>query len=312
MKSTRSHVQKWGRPQLVWNLGLHSLLYTLCIWAWVVCWTLKPSSAVAQTNAQVSHTRTTLLNSQATSSIHPEGPGWLSPQERKSGLSFKSEDLKAQQNDDAINPSFLWVDQGAKLWSEPPIAGAPSCASCHGEASVSMKGVALKYPQWSTEGKQLVNLEWQINRCRVKRQGVKALNYESDELLGLSAWVSLPSRFMVSTREIDPSIQASFLRGKALYEKRIGQNNLSCANCHTDHFSQKLGGEVISQGQPHAYPAYRLEWQKMGSLQRRLRACLSGVKAVIFPFGSQELTELELYLHFRGQGLPMEAPGVRR
>ena len=252
------------------------------------------------------------MGSKLSSRINPEGPGWLSPEERKSGLRFKSDDLQAQQNDDAINPSFLWVDQGAKMWSESPAPNAPSCASCHAEASTSMKGVALKYPQWNKATQQLVNLEWQINNCRVNQQGVKALNYESDELLALSSWVALSSRAMVSKRVIDSSISASFLRGKHLYEKRIGQNNLSCANCHTDHYGQKLGGETISQGQPHAYPAYRLEWQKMGSLQRRLRACLSGVKAVIFPFGSQELTELELYLHFRGQGLPMEAPGVRR
>lgn len=245
-------------------------------------------------------------------SINPEGPGWLSPNDRRSGLSFKSEDLQAQQNDDAINPSFLWVDQGAKMWSESPSPNAPSCTSCHAEATKSMKGVALKYPQWNTATQQLVNLEWQINHCRVNKQGVKPLHYESDELLSLTSWVALQSRSMVSKRVIEPSISAAFLRGKNLYEKRIGQNNLSCANCHTDHYAQKLGGEVISQGQPHAYPAYRLEWQKMGSLQRRLRACLSGVKAVIFPFGSQELTELELYLHFRGQGLAMEAPGVRR
>lgn len=241
-----------------------------------------------------------------------QGPGWLSPQERQSGLSFKSEDLKAQQSDDAINPSFLWVDQGAKMWSEAPSPHTPSCASCHADAATSMKGVALKYPQWNKASQQLVNLEWQINHCRTKRQGLKALNYESDELLGLSAWITLASRSMVSERVIDASIAPSFLRGKQLYEQRMGQNNLSCANCHTQHYSQRLGAEIISQGQPHAYPAYRLEWQKMGSLQRRLRACLSGVKAYIFPFGSQELTELELYLSFRGQGLPLESPGVRR
>ncbi len=244
--------------------------------------------------------------------ISTEGPGWLAPEERKSGLSFKSEDLKEQQSDDAINPSFLWVDQGERMWSATPTPKSPSCASCHGEASKSMKGVALKYPRWNEASQQLVNLEWQINSCRVKRQDAQALAYESDELLALTAWVSLASRGMPSQRTIDPSIAASFLRGKNLYEKRIGQNNLSCAHCHTEHYSQRLGGETISQGQPHAYPAYRLEWQKMGSLQRRLRACLSGVKAVIFPFGSQELTELELYLQLRGQGLAMEAPGVRR
>jgi sulfur-oxidizing protein SoxA len=244
--------------------------------------------------------------------VTPEGPGWLRPDERRSGLSFKSEDLQAQQNDDAINPSFLWVDQGQRMWSESPQGHAPSCQSCHQEAQTSMKGVALNYPKWDTRNKQLINLEGQINACRVNQQGAKPLAYESDELLALTSWVALASRGMRSERRIDPNIAEPFQRGQRFYEKRIGQNNLSCAHCHTQHFSDRLGGEVISQGQPQAYPAYRLEWQKMGSLQRRLRACLSGVKAEILPFGSQALMELELYLHFRGQGLPLESPGVRR
>ncbi|HET9046897.1 MAG TPA: sulfur oxidation c-type cytochrome SoxA, partial [Casimicrobiaceae bacterium] len=59
-------------------------------------------------------------------------------------------------------------------------------------------------------------------------------------------------------------------------------------------------------------PAYRLEWQTLGSLQRRLRACLFGIRASLPPEGSPVLTELELYLGWRANGLPVEAPGVRR
>jgi len=88
--------------------------------------------------------------------------------------------------------------------------------------------------------------------------------------------------------------------------------NLSCANCHQDNWGKKLGPETISQGQPTAFPAYRLEWQAMGSLQRRLRACLFGIRASMPDEGAPVLTELELYLAWRADGLPVEAPGVRR
>lgn len=252
------------------------------------------------------------LSAYALAQVSTSSPGWLNPNERRSGLDFKSEDLQTQQNDDAINPAFLWVDQGAKMWSESATPQTPSCQSCHLHAPTSMKGVALKYPQWDGRTKQLINLEKQINACRVKKQHLKPLSYESDELLALTSWIALASRGMKLEKKIDQNLLPAFERGQALYEKRIGQNNLSCAHCHTANFGQRLGGEIISQGQPHAYPAYRLEWQKMGSLQRRLRACLSGVKAEILPFGSEELLELELYLNFRGQGLRLESPGVRR
>jgi sulfur-oxidizing protein SoxA len=68
----------------------------------------------------------------------------------------------------------------------------------------------------------------------------------------------------------------------------------------------------VSQGQPNGYPAYRLEWQKLGSLHRRLRSCLFGLHAELPPFGSELLNELELYLAWRAKGLPIESPAVRR
>ena len=59
------------------------------------------------------------------------------------------------------------------------------------------------------------------------------------------------------------------------------------------------------------YPVYRLEWQTMGSLQRRLRNCMNGVRAEPFAYGAQELIELELYLNGRTKGMSGETPGVR-
>ena len=73
----------------------------------------------------------------------------------------------------------------------------------------------------------------------------------------------------------------------------------------------RLGGSPIPQAHPTGYPIYRLEWQGLGSLQRRLRACMSGVRAEPFAWGAPELVELELYLARRARGMPLETPGVR-
>ena len=88
--------------------------------------------------------------------------------------------------------------------------------------------------------------------------------------------------------------------------------NLACASCHEQNAGKRLLAETISEGHSNAFPAYRLEWQSVGSLQRRLRACLFGIRAALPPEGSPELTELELYLGWRASGLPVETPGVRR
>ena len=111
---------------------------------------------------------------------------------------------------------------------------------------------------------------------------------------------------------IDGPARAHFDSGRKLFFTRFGQMNLSCAQCHDDHWNRRLFAGPVTQGQPNAYPGYRLEWQTLGSLERRLRACLSGIRGDMFPYGAPEHAELELYLAWRARGLPIEVPGVRR
>jgi sulfur-oxidizing protein SoxA len=46
-------------------------------------------------------------------------------------------------------------------------------------------------------------------------------------------------------------------------------------------------------------------------LQRRLRNCLSGVRAQTYAYGSNELMQIELYLMHRANGMIIESPGIR-
>ncbi len=55
----------------------------------------------------------------------------------------------------------------------------------------------------------------------------------------------------------------------------------------------------------------RLEWQSLGSLQRRLRGCMAGVRAAPFDYGAPQSVALEFYLMERSRGTPMDAPAVR-
>ena len=68
----------------------------------------------------------------------------------------------------------------------------------------------------------------------------------------------------------------------------------------------------ISQGQSNGFPVYRMLWQTMGSLQRMFRWCNTSVRAEPYPFGADEYLDLEVYLAWRGRGLPVETPAVRR
>lgn len=234
------------------------------------------------------------------------------PSPLKSGTEFVSDDLRKLQADDFANPGMLWVARGEKLWSEPAGKSGKSCASCHQDARASMKGVAARYPRVDPGAARLVNLEGRINLCRARNQQAEELQYESGELLALVTYVAHQSRGMAVSVALDWQNRTNFERGRELYNRRIGQMNLACTHCHDRSWGKKLAAETVSQGHGNAFPAYRLEWQSVGSVQRRIRACFNGLRAEMPPYGAPELLDLELYLAWRAGGLPVEAPGVRR
>ena len=243
-----------------------------------------------------------------TSAAGPPIPG----NELKSGIEFVSTEVRSMQADDFANPGMLWVARGEKLWSEAAGSGGKSCAGCHGDARAAMKGVATRYPRIEPGAARLINIEGRINLCRERHQGAPALPHESEPLLGLTAYIAHQSRGLPMRIAIDLHNARDFERGRSLYQRRSGQMNLACAQCHDRNWGRTLLHETISQGHGTAFPAYRLEWETVGSLQRRIRACYSGLRAEMPAYGARELVELELYLAWRANGLPIEAPGVRR
>jgi L-cysteine S-thiosulfotransferase len=237
--------------------------------------------------------------------------GEIPPDQRRSGYSFMTADTKAMQDDDTANPGMLWVMEGQGLWAQRDGDSAKACADCHGDAHDSMKGVAARYPAYDRTLGLPVDLEQRINLCRVRHQQASPFAYESRELLALSAFVAEQSRGLPITAGGDPQLAPFVEDGHDLFMRREGQLNLSCANCHDDNGDKHLAGSAITQGQATGYPLYRLEWQSLGSLQRRLRGCMTGVRAQAFDFGAPEMVELELYLMSRAAGLPVETPAVR-
>lgn len=166
-----------------------------------------------------------------------------------------------------------------------------------------MRGVAARYPAL-VEAK-LVNLEQRI------RQKAPALAYESRDLLALTAYVARQSRGIPINVEVNETTKPFLEAGRAFFNRRQGQLNLACAQCHDDNWGKRLAGSTIPQAHPTGYPIYRLEWQGVGSLGRRFRNCLTGMRAELYPHGAPQLVELELYLMWRARGMKLEAPAVR-
>jgi sulfur-oxidizing protein SoxA len=226
------------------------------------------------------------------------------PEPLKGGVEFQSADVQRLQADDFGNPGMLWVTRGEGLWKE-------KCAACHQDAAVSMRGVATRYPRHDAALGRVVNLDERIRACAA-RDGATPPALESEPLLALSTYVSRQSHGLPISVATDGPAAAVLARGRELYFQRQGQLNLACTQCHDASWGRTLLAEKVSQGHPADWPAYRLEWQALGSLQRRLRACYFGVRAALPPFGDPDLVALELYLADRARGLTVSPPGVRK
>jgi L-cysteine S-thiosulfotransferase len=231
--------------------------------------------------------------------------------ERRSAYDDMSRDNKAMQDDDTSNPGMLAVLDGEALWTSKTGAAGKSCADCHGDAKTSMKGVAARYPAFDPASGRPINIEQRINVSRQQDQKAPPFAYEGKEMLALSAYVALQSRGEPIAAHDDQRLAPFFDNGRAAFNQRQGQLNLSCGQCHDDNWGKHLAGNTVPQAHPTGYPTYRLEWQSLGSLQRRLRNCIIGMRAEPYAYGAPEYVDMELFLMWRARGMKMETPAVR-
>ncbi len=231
---------------------------------------------------------------------------YLDKSELKSGFEFISEDSQSEQNDSFLNPGFLWAEKGEELFKE----GDKACQSCHQIPTEDFKTAPLSYPK-IVDG-SLMNIEGRINNCRRTHQGKPPLTYESEDLLALTTYVKSLTRGQKIDYDVTDNLRPYFEDGKNYFYTRRGQLNLSCHQCHDLKWGQKMRGDTISQGHLNGFPAYRNDWQTLGSTHRRFEACDIGVRAEPHPLGSDGYIALEVYLMARGNGLTSETPALRR
>ncbi len=245
--------------------------------------------------------------------------GWSGVQaqpSRLTGYDLMGESLRQLQRDDAQNPGMLAVREGQALWAQVPGGAGRACASCHGgPLEERMRGVATRYPVWDPATSRPLTLSLQVARCLETHQGKPTLP-DSPERLALTAALAHASRgapLQSSDASLSPAspLQSWRAEGERLWRQRVGQLDLSCAECHEAQVGKRLGGSPIPPANTVGYPTYRLEWQTLGSLQRRLRNCMTGVRAQPYPPDSPQALALEVFMAWRDQGMRLEAPAVR-
>ncbi|MDD9923322.1 MAG: sulfur oxidation c-type cytochrome SoxA [Boseongicola sp.] len=230
---------------------------------------------------------------------------------RHSGYVYATKETQAMQDDDVANPAYAWLDYGAELWDKVEGEAGKSCASCHQDASESLKNTGATFPKMHKASGKPINVEQRINMCRTENMQAKPFKYESREMLGMTIFVRNQSRGQPMSVKVNGEMKPFFEKGKAFYEQRRGLLDMACKHCHQDNAGNMIRANLLSEGMSNGFPTYRLKWQKPGSLHRRFRGCNKQVRAKPYAYGSDEYVNLELYLAWRARELPVEAPAVR-
>lgn len=230
----------------------------------------------------------------------------------QSGINFTAPETRAMQEDDFQNPGFLWVEEGERHWSTAEGAAGKSCASCHQDATQTMRGVRARYPAYDPKRQRVVTLEQRVNICRTENMQAQPLAIDSRPLNAITAHIGAQSRGMPVNVDISGPARPFFDKGEEFYNTRRGQLDMRCGSCHEDNFGKHLRADLLSQGMSNGFPTYRLKEQRLISLQYRLQGCVNDVRGEAPPMAGEEFTNLEFYVAWRAQGLPVETPSVRR
>ncbi|MGR3572557.1 sulfur oxidation c-type cytochrome SoxA [Brevirhabdus sp.] len=239
-----------------------------------------------------------------------EAPAYLDNlSEIYSGWVFRSDETQQLQLDDFENPAFVFIDSAIDMYSKVDGTEGKSCASCHEDVS-EFKGLQASMPRVNADGK-LETLTEVVNRMRTDYMGAEPWKWSGTEMSAMTALIGLQSRGMPVNVSIDGPAKPFWEKGKELYYTRVGQLDLSCANCHEDNYDTMIRADHLSQGQINGFPTYRLKNAKINTVQGRFKGCMRNVRAEPYKEGSDEFKALELYVASRGNGLSVETPSVR-
>ncbi len=222
-----------------------------------------------------------------------------------------NEDLYRQwQEKEQFPPYEFSLEMGKEMFSKP-FKNGKTYADCFANGGI---GVRQNYPYFDDKEGKVITLELALNRCR-EANGEAPYSYVRDEMAALTAYMAFTSRGKPMDIKIpdDPRALAAYENGKEYFYTRRGQLNFSCATCHVQSPGERIRAEILAPalGIVNAMPIYRSEWSGMGTTSRRFTTCNSQIRGVPMSPQDDEYRNVEYYLSYVSNGLPISGPGAR-
>ena len=211
---------------------------------------------------------------------------------------------------DDFPPYDFAIDRGKQMFATP-FKNGKTYGDCFPDNGV---GIRQNYPYFDLQSGEVITLELALNRCR-ETNGEEPYSYVKDEMASLTAYMAFTSRGKPFDIKIpnDPRALAAYQKGEEYFYTRRGQLNFSCASCHVQNPGNHIRTEVLAPalGIVAAMPIYRSEWNGMGTMSRRLVTCNSQVRGVPLTPQDELYRDVEYYLSYMSNGLPISGPGSR-
>jgi sulfur-oxidizing protein SoxA len=198
------------------------------------------------------------------------------------------------------------IDKGAAIYEK-----SSALQKCFPDVTIGGE-----YPYFDEERKEVVTLTQAINECLVGA-GEKKLNEKKGPMADIQAY------FAAQTKEAEKPVNikiesadaaAAYERGKEYYYSQRGYMKLSCANCHVQGAAQRVRNESLSQllGHTTHFPVYRLKWQGLGTLERRMEGCIKDQGQNPPKPSSKEMKELLYFMAYMSNEMPVDGPDIRK
>ena len=229
------------------------------------------------------------------------------------------------------NPGFLDVDRGEALWATARGPNNVSLEQCDlGKGPGKVDGAFAELPRYFPDADRVMDLETRILWCMEKLQGFehaalvkkpysKAYQTGTD-LEALATFVANKSngvKFAAPTAH--PKEKETLALGEALFFRRQGPMDFSCATCHGDS-----GKRIRLQPLPYLskpeearsvvgdWPAYRVSQGTVMTMQHRIADCYWQMRLPLIDYGSDATIALTSYLVNRAKGGDIAAPAIKR
>jgi L-cysteine S-thiosulfotransferase len=228
------------------------------------------------------------------------------------------------------NPGELWVARGEQLFHLPRGPNGVSLDQCDlGLGPGTLDGVFAALPRYFEDTGRVQDLESRLVHCMVSLQGFdreqllseafSSAEQESD-LEALAVYVASRSNgYPLSVELSHPRELEMFRIGEALFHRRSGPLDMSCAVCHSREQRRIRLQGLMNIHNPlqvrdvmGSWPTYRVSQGTVRTLQHRMWDCHWQMRLPDVEYTSDATVALILYLNERARGGLVDVPGIRR